>query len=212
MKKQIITTIAISATLVAVSAQDYGSQEKKMPKPMQAKLMATTTPTGMPKKELQNRAAPVKKEMAEMPKMEIPKTGDEVLDKQLVALFNEREEKIKALRQEYEVKIKAILGDKKIINKDNMMAPGARPTIDEMKKKMETAGGMMASGTRPSIDDMKKKMEEARGQMMNASGSRPMPPKPFEGDRPKPVSLFEGYVKSFFGGNPKQAVAEEVQQ
>lgn len=204
MKKIFITTLVATTALLMVSAEEYGTREKRMPRPMQAKMMATTTTTGAP-----SRGAPKqeKQDRPEMPKMEIPKTGDATIDQQLADLFKEQETKIMAIRKEYEAKVKAIIGDKKIINRDTIMGAGTRPMMDDMHKKME--GGddhMMATGTHPQMDGEKRDGDH----MMNGSGTRPMPVRRGEGDKPKPVSLFEGFFKSFFGGNPKEAVAEEV--
>jgi len=205
MKKLLITTLAVSSVLAFASAQEgYNYQDKKLVRPLQAKMMASSSAPTKPTSvgEVMRRD--------DMQKPVAPKTGDAVIDAQIASLFQEQEAKIKAIRDEYQAKIKAIMGDKKAMNKegrDGMMGTGTRPAMnDDMKKKME-GEYRNSSGTRPM-----PKMEGDRPMMDNGSGTpRAMPPKR-EGDRPKPVSAFEGFFKSFFGGNAREAQAGEVQQ
>lgn len=56
---------------------------------------------------------------AAMPMPMMVSTGDAAIDAQILALNKEMEVKMKALRDEYAVKIKAIIGDKKIIPQMN---------------------------------------------------------------------------------------------
>lgn len=172
MKNLFITTIAISTALTFASAEEsYGMPEKKMVRAMPAKMMATATPV--------------------MGMMEgAPRTGDAVIDGKIATLVKEREEKIRLIRQEYEVKIKAAIGDKKVLLKE-MVGTSSRPVMKDGERPM------MKDGERP---------------MMNASGTKPMMrPEGAKDARPRPLGLFEGLFKSFFGGDAPQVQAEEAQ-
>ena len=188
MKKLLITTVVVSTALALVSAQNsYKEPERKIVRAMPAK-MASTSPQGMPEG---------------MPKSEIPRTGDSIIDGKIATLVKEREEKIKAIREEYQAKIKAIIGDKKVLMKE-MMASGTRPMMDDMKKKMENEEYRSGSGTPPMMRDEDRKM--------NASGTSGAPKRSEPREvRPKPVSLFNGLFKSFFGGDARNAQAQEAQ-
>jgi hypothetical protein len=190
IKKLLITTIATTSVLAFVNAE---SNEGKLLRAMPVKMMASAT-------------------MPMMGGEGAPRTGDAVIDGKIATLVKEREDKIKAIRQEYEAKIKAVIGDKKVLMKE-MMASGTREMMerrDDWKKASGTREMMErrddwknASGTRPMMGG---------DRMMNGSGTRPMMKRPEGADRPKPMGLFEGFFKSFFGGNPKELEAQEVQQ
>lgn len=83
MKKLLITTTLALSTFALVNAE-AGTSTRAMPmRPLEAGLMARMT------------------------------TGDATIDAQVKVLRDELETKMRALQTEYEVKIKAIIGDKK---------------------------------------------------------------------------------------------------
>ena len=148
-------------------------------------LVSAQETYGMPEKKIV-RAMPAKMMATATPVMgmmdQAPRTGDALIDGKIATLVKEREEKIRLIRQEYEAKIKAVIGEKKVLLKE-MVGTSSRP--------------IMKDGNRP---------------MMNASGTKPMMrPEGVKETRPRPLGLFEGLFKSFFGGDAPQAQAEEAQ-
>jgi hypothetical protein len=213
MKNVLLMTAALSSSLLFISAE--GVNTKKGTQMMQPRNFGTTTHT-MPQG------------MMPMPSMmSIPTTGDATIDAQLVTLFKEQEEKIKAIRQEYEVKIKAITGDKKIIERTMMMGSGTPPMMEDMRKRMEDDMHHNASGTRVMMGSTTRQMmdgEHYNGKYDNGSGTYPMmrgenkdrrdSSRPSEGGMPKnretskPLGLFQGLFKSLLGANAQDAQAE----
>lgn len=194
MKNLLLTTIAITATFTFVSAEV--TKTTRVIKSMPPVRSSSTEPQG-------NREG--------MPKLEIPTTGDSAIDSQIVSLFKEQEDKIKAIHQEYEAKIKALIGDRKISGHGSM-ATGTRPMMDDSKKRMEDGEHRNASGTHPMMRNgdnhnstdtpLIMKRGEGRGGM---EGNKDL-------GRPRPMGLIQNFFRSFFGGDAQEAQAQEINQ
>lgn len=74
-------------------------------------------------------------------------TGDPAIDTQVKAMQKEMQDKMKVIAEEYSVKIRKIIGDKK-----PLMASGTREMMkDTMHDMRGVMKNMMASGTKPAM-------------------------------------------------------------
>jgi hypothetical protein len=107
MKKYIITT-SVAAIALSVAFAEI----QPMP-PVQAVAgqRAQGQAVGAPKRDLRVSSSTPVKPLTVLP----PITGDLATDNQVRALQKEMEQKIQAIRTEYQAKIKAVIGDKKIL-------------------------------------------------------------------------------------------------
>ena len=108
----------------------------------------------------------------------IPQTGDPVVDAQLRALGAEMEAKIKAIREEYQPKFKALIGDRKVKGV-GVMSSSTRPVMGSSTRDMiRGEEGRMGSSTRPMMGT-----GSSTRPMMGSSTHEGMPPQ--GGERPE---------------------------
>lgn len=164
--------VCIVSLLAASAVAFAGAEENLRPMPVNAPsqavraikaVLATTTRPAMMLEE------------------NVPLTGDKAVDDKIKALVKERNEKLKAVHEEFQRKLKELIGERK-----EMRASTTDARRLEMQNKM-----MNASGT------------QQRPPMM-ASGT-PMRKPPVEAPR----NIFKRFIQSFLG-NPQELQAEEV--
>jgi hypothetical protein len=107
MKKySIITSVAAITLSVA-----FAEAQSVPPVQAVAGQRAVGQAVGAPKRDLRVASSTQGRPQMALP----PITGDPATDNQVRALQKEMEQKIQAIRTEYQAKIKAVIGDKKII-------------------------------------------------------------------------------------------------
>lgn len=116
-KKIYITAIVSLATAAILSAQTEAPQRAMYQvRDSSGGVVRVAPVAGLPVRAMMATGTP-----GVMPagQMMIPMTGDEATDAQVKALVTEMQSKIEAIRKEYEVKIKEVIGDKQIVRREN---------------------------------------------------------------------------------------------
>lgn len=136
MKKYIITSFIALTAITSLYAEEGMDNEGKSMKVMQVNSrseVGMSEPTSV--KEM------IIKEMGQPPFMI---TGDATIDAKIKALHIEMESKIKMIRDDYQAKIKILIGNKKLIpSKKDMMERGSSTMHMDDKKNMKGSSTMM---------------------------------------------------------------------
>lgn len=121
-----------------------------------------------------------------MPNIAFPTTGDPVIDAQLKALTLEMNQKIQSIHEEYGMKIRAILKDKKIIG----VTPAAGTATMTGSATVNSIGNVSAAAASPVMEGNRVRLEMtddgetipgSAGQLEGGVGSYPRVRQPMSG-------------------------------
>lgn len=192
-KVYIVAALTVASAMVA-GAQETGSIKmvQKNPTMMregvnvsytQGQAMVRTSQAGAPAVGGQGQGQMMQVQMV------APTTGDPAVDAQLAALTKEMEAKIKAIREEYGVKIKAAIGTRKLTAPTPVMGtttgimrrvggeegnPNARGAVASgtmMRGEMRQQGTMPGAPARPAVTRENDNGNMPQGQPKGGLGS-----------------------------------------
>ncbi len=120
-------------------------------------------------------------------------TGDAVIDAQIKTLIQERDQKIKTINDEYATKLKALIGDKKIL-----------PTSAFGKRMMDTASGTIRNMI-GEVRENENRGDDFRGVNASSTVTASGTVMQINSRQPEIKNFFKNipFLNKFFSGNEK---------